>query len=727
MSLKENILEMQQVLESSGWLGRSGEISNYAECLLPLLSKLDWNGEIGQICEALPHYPDKIDQVDFINTMVNLNFNVKTGDINPKNFDSRLGPSLFVTSNSNRGDNVFIFNSGQEDLVEVYDANLKKMRTLNSLPNRKGRLFIFTPLSKDRESEDKITVRPDQGVFRWWRNITQRFDRVFVHIIVSSVIINLLALVSSLFVMFVYDKVIGSRSLDILPLFVAGALLAIAMETLLRYMRNRSMVFFGVRLDAIMSRELFKKLLLLPPSVIERSSISAHVARMKDFDSVREFFTGPVGIQIIELPFTFIFIITIFIIGGSLAFVPLSLAFIYIVFGLIMQHQLGVHTEDGARAGTRKQALLVETMTKIRSIKVHGLNNKWLEKFYDLAGISSLSSFYSSLYTSIIEAVAYGLSMVAGVATLSVGIMLVWSNNMTAGALIASMILTWRVLHPFQAVCNSLSRVQHVFKSVGQVHGFMKTPSEKSIVTSGKKLKFRGDITFAGVALRYSNQHGPVISGLSVEIRQGDVVAVTGPNGSGKSSLLKLINGLYPPQIGAIRIDGIDIRQMDPVMLRKHIAYAPQKTELFHGSIRQNLLMAKPDSSEEQILKALTWSDALKEVEALPERLQTFIGDYRSEQLSSSLAFQLSLSRAYLRESSIMLFDEFPPVLLNSSTGELFRQYREEKRGNKTIFFVSNRQDDMMTADTLIYIVGDGRVFAGKPEELLQALEENRN
>ena len=255
----------------------------------------------------------------------------------------------------------------------------------------------------------------------------------------------------------------------------------------------------------------------------------------------------------------------------------------------------------------------------------------------------------------------------------------------------------------------------------------MKTPSEKSIVTSGKKLKFRGDITFAGVALRYSNQHGPVISGLSVEIRQGDVVAVTGPNGSGKSSLLKLINGLYPPQIGAIRIDGIDIRQMDPVMLRKHIAYAPQKTELFHGSIRQNLLMAKPDSSEEQILKALTWSDALKEVEALPERLQTFIGDYRSEQLSSSLAFQLSLSRAYLRESSIMLFDEFPPVLLNSSTGELFRQYREEKRGNKTIFFVSNRQDDMMTADTLIYIVGDGRVFAGKPEELLQALEENRN
>jgi ATP-binding cassette subfamily C protein/ATP-binding cassette subfamily C protein LapB len=726
MSSTTKLLEMEQVLESSGWLGRSGEISNYARCLLPLLERLNWQGQIDQICQSLPHYPDQIDQVDFINTMVNLNFNVTTGDIHPKNFDSRLGPSLFVTTNFNRRDDgVFILNKGEGGQVEVYDATTEKQCSLKFFSSSKGRLFVFTPLSQGIQNNDILTAGAEQGAFKWWRNITRRFDRVFVNIAVVSVVINILALVSSLFVMFVYDKVIGSRSLDILHLTVLGAFLAITMETLLRYMRNRSMVFFGVRLDVILSREIFKKILLMPPSVIERSAISAHVARIRDFDSVRDLFTGPVGIQIIELPFTFIFIIMIAIIGGSLALVPLTLALIYVLFGLVMQHKLAIHTENGAKAGAQKQALLVETMTKIRAIKVHGLNNQWLDKFHHLSGISALSNFYSTLYTSIIEAIAYGLSMIAGVATLSVGIWLVWNNSMTTGALIASMILTWRVLHPFQAVCNSLASIRHNFKSVGQVYSLMKTAPEKSTVSSEAILQLRGDITFAGVALRYSSRVGPVISGLSLDIKQGDIVAITGPTGSGRSSLLKLVNGLYSPQIGAIRIDGIDIRQMDPVMLRKNIAYTPQKAELFHGSIKQNLLMAKPQATKQQIQKVLTLSDALEGVEALPEGLEEFVGDYRSEQLPSSLIFQLNLSRAYLRDSSIMLFDEFPPNLLNGQTGKLFRKYLEEKRGHKTIFFVSDRQEDMMAADILIHIVGDSRVFAGKPEELLQALEGN--
>ncbi len=724
MSSMKDSNKIHQFLESSGWLGRSGEISSYACCLVPLLSALEWHGEIERICEALPHYPDTFDQVDFINTMVNLDFNVNACDIRLKTFDHRLAPSLFVTTNSgNRDDGVYLLITGEDGAVTVYDGSTRALESFKTLPNRKGRLFVFTPLLKETDHENMISANADQTTFGWWRNLTRRFDWIFVQIVVVSVIINILALVSSLFVMVVYDKVIGSHAPDTLRFFVFGALLAIGMEGALRYMRNRSMVFFGVRLDAIISREIFKKMMSLPPPIIERSSTSAHVARMKDFDSVRDFFTGPSGIQIIELPFTVVFIITIAIIGGYLAIVPLSLALIYTLFGLAMQPKLGARTKGGARAGSEKQALLMETMTKIRAIKIHGLSHQWLAKFHRLSGVSSHSSFQTSLYTSVIEAVAYGLSVTAGVTTLSVGIWLVWNNKITTGALIASMMLTWRVLFPFQAMCNSLARIRHLFRSVGQVHSLMKSSSEKSNADPEKTPTIRGDITFAGVALRYSSRQGPVISGLSLEIKHGEIVVVTGPNGSGKSSLLKLVNGLYPPQIGAIRIDGDDIRQMDPVVLRKHIAYAPQKAELFHGSIEQNLLMARPQATRQQIREALNRSDALKEVDALPKGIQSFIGDYRSEQLSSMLKFQLNLARAYLRDSAIMLFDEFPPNLLNGRTGELFSEYRENNRGRKTIFFISDRQEDMIAADTLIYLSGDGRVLAGKPEELLQALK----
>jgi ABC-type multidrug transport system fused ATPase/permease subunit len=252
----------------------------------------------------------------------------------------------------------------------------------------------------------------------------------------------------------------------------------------------------------------------------------------------------------------------------------------------------------------------------------------------------------------------------------------------------------------------------------------MQRAPERNVSSGAESLKpIRAGITFAGVGLRYTSEKGPVISGLSLTIQHGQIVAVTGPSGSGKSSFLKLINGLYPPQIGAIRIAGQDIRQKDPVALRKSIAYAPQTVELYHGSIEQNLLMANPQATEKEITEAMARAGALDGIRQLPEGIRQFIGDYRSEQLSSTLAFQLNLARLYLRDAAIMLVDEFPPAVLNSDTGQLFKQYLMENKGHKTIVYVTDREDYMQHADLLVYLVGDGRVMAGKPEELLTALK----
>jgi ATP-binding cassette subfamily C protein/ATP-binding cassette subfamily C protein LapB len=713
---------MEEILGPARWLGLD-RISDYARGLTYLLAALEWNGQAGQICEALPHMPGEIDQVYLISTMTNLGFHVQSAHIQLDNIDHRLAPCLFIDDTNNDTPLVLTLNDSQTD-IEVFNAGDQSISPLKNHKKLVGTIYLFQPLNTERLKKNRITANVPPKSMQWFGHLAGRFKPIILQALLISVFINFLALASSLYIMVVYDKVIGSRSLLTLKYLVFGVLLAIAMEALFRYLRARSLAYFGVRMDAISSTAIFERLLFLPPKLIEGSSIPSQVARIKDFDSIRTFLSGSTGIRVIELPFTVIFIFTIAMIGGPLVLVPLALAVCYTILGLVMMPRIQAYTELGATARVKKQALLVETMKKLRSIKSHGLADAWWERFHTLSGQAAMTSFSTSFLSSIIEAIAHGLSILAGIATLSMGIWLVWNNQITTGALIASMILVWRVLTPMQATCNSLVQIRYIFRSISQVHKLIRTPPESDPhILDSQFTTLKGDVSFENVGLRYTVERGPVISGLSLKIKQGEIIAITGSSGSGKSSLLKLTNGLYSPQMGAILIDGIDIRQRDPVDLRKNISYVPQAAELFHGTIEKNLRMVKPEASDQELAEALKKANAYDTVQSLTKKINTFIGDYRSDQLSSIFTFQLNLARGYLRDGSIMLFDEFPPALLNSKTGELFLEFLVQNKGRKTIFFITDRQKDIMLADKLIYFPGTGSVLAGEPKPLLDALQ----
>ena len=712
-------VDLRQQLKPASWLG-TGKVSDYANSLTFLLPVLRWRGSPNQLCEALPHMPEQLDQFDIINTMINLGYKVHSIAINLHNIDTRLTPCFFVCEED---DSPLVLLSDADKELAVYRPADDSVIRLSEYRQCSGNLFTFEPLTKETSRENRITGNPDKKVFRWFRDLIRRFDFIFSQAFFVSFLINILALASSLFVMTVYDKVIGSRSVDTLRYLVFGTLLAMCIESLLRYLRARSFAYFGVRMDAIISSSIFERLLFLPPRLIEGSSIPSQVTRIKDFDSIREFFSSPMGISVIELPFTLIFIFTIAVIGGSMAFVPLVLGGCYALLAMVMLPRIQQKTEQGAVASVRKQAMLVETMKKIRSLKLHGLGDKWCQRFQLLSGQAAYTSFSSAFLSSLIEAFAYGLSVIAGVATLSLGIFLVWNGKLTTGGLIACMILIWRVLTPMQSICNSLNRIRYIFRSVGQVHKMLSSaPESANIAADPTLLRIKGDVTYNGVGLRYSSERGAVFSGFSLKIKQGELIAISGPSGVGKSSLLKLTNGLYSPQMGSILIDGLDIRQSDPVELRKKISYTPQLAELFHGTIEKNLRMVKPDATDAELIEAITWAGALEQIKMLPNELNAFIGDYRTEQLSSTFIFQLTLARSYLRDAPIMLFDELPSAVVNSSTGILFLEYLEAQQGKKTIFFITDRKEEILMANRLIYLPDNGQVLAGDPQELLNAL-----
>jgi len=726
--MKKDFLERSSILqgriEPYGWLSKTGPPSPFASCVAPLLTSLGWNGEVHQICESLPHYPDQIDRVDFINTMANLNYQIKHTAIHLRNFDSRLAPCLVVVNEGTPGEIPCVVFPGQDEKLYAFEGNTSECVPFVKLTGKKGTIYTFKPLDEDGLDKNKLTQQVHEKPSRWARFLSKRFTSVFKQIFVLSMVINLLALVSSLFVMAVYDKVIGNNAPDTLYYLAIGAVMAIFFESILRYLRARSLAFFGVRVDAIITQSIFERLLYLPPRIVESSSIPAQIARLKDFDSVRNFFSGPVGINLVEIPFTLIFIFTIYFIGGPLVRIPLLLAFFYLLLGLVMLPRIQTSTEEGAVAGVQRQTLMVETMQKFRTIRIHGAMDTWLERFRKLSGVSSYTSFKSSQQTALVEAIAYGLSVAAGVGTLVYGIFLVWEQQITTGALIASMMLVWRVISPLQSICNSLVRIRYIFRSVGQVHKLMRSAPENSNTLSDQPFNVTGNITFSGVGLRYTADRNAVFSGMTLDISAGEVVAVTGPSGSGKSSLLKLIIGLYPPQMGAILIDGLDIRQRDPIALRRNISYTPQMPELFHGSIEQNLRMCKPNATVEELNDCLHLAGALDSVNSFEGGMSYFIGDYKSEQLSTTLIYQLTLARTYLRDAAIFLFDEMPPTLLGKETGVRFHEFLREHKGSKTMLFVTEREEDILKADKLIYLTGTGQVLTGEPAELLAALKK---
>ncbi len=724
INLLEKSSHLQARIEPYGWLSKTGVPSPFAACIAPLLTALEWNGEVHQLCESLPHYPDQIDRVDFINTMANLNYQIQHTSVALNNLDPRLTPCLIVINEGTEKESPYIIFPGRKDTLNTFDSKTLECVPFETIAKNNGTIYTFKALDEGGLNKNTLSQQVHEKASQWAKHLGKRFTPVFKQIFLTSIVINLLALVSSLFVMAVYDKVIGSNAPDTLHYLAIGALMAIAFESLLRYLRARSLAFFGVRIDAIITQSIFERLLYLPPRIVESSSIPAQITRLKDFDSVRNFFSGPVGINLIEIPFTLIFIFTIYFIGGSLVRIPLLLALAYAVLGLIMLPRIQTSTEEGAAANVQRQTLMVETMRKFRPIRIHGAMDTWLERFRKLSGVSSYTSFKSSQQTAFVEAIAYGLSVAAGVSTLTYGIFLVWDQVITTGALIASMMLVWRVISPLQSICNSLVRIRYIFRSVGQVHKLMRSAPENSTTLSDQPFHIKGDITFSAVGLRYTTDSGAVFSGMTLDIKAGEVVAVTGPSGSGKSSLLKLIIGLYPPQMGAVLIDGLDIRQRDPIALRRNISYAPQMPELFHGSIEQNLRMCKPDASMEELENCLHLAGALDNVNHFKDGMAYFIGDYRSEQLSTTLSYQLTLARTYLRNSSIFLFDEMPSTLLGKKTGIHFLNYLREHRGSKTMLYVTDREEDILKADKLIYLAGNGQVLTGDPAELLAALKK---
>lgn len=673
----------------------------YVASMMMLLNALDWSGNIKNALYSLPVRSDiaDIDLVDICDSMADLGYVNHEMQIDIDDIDTRLFPCLYV--NENTENKALVLLSKKDHEISAFDPKIKSIIKIVAKKYPVGRAYFFKKIDI-QTLEDEIQAKKSAGL-SWFWIIFSRFRPIINKVILASVFINIFALSMPLFITSIYDWVIDTGAVDTLLLVMIGIFVAFGAESALRIYRLRAMVWLGARLDDIISNAIFERLIFAKAYNTESASIAAQMSRLRTFESIRQFFTGPLFGVIVELPFTVILLGAIWVIAGPLFLIPISVAILFTLFLIIIYSISVVSIKESANSARIRHQHEVETFIKIDSLHSNGIAHNWWLRYKEKLSDSVTRKFHMNFISSIVENFTRAVVLMCGVAVMTFGVHLVWDGSITIGALVATMLLIWRIVGPMQTLTLALPRFVQLNDSIQQINQLMNIELEKPPLMTGKPIyAMQGNVKFSSIGLRYSRETEPLLFGLDLNVKQGETIAITGANGSGKSSLLKLINGLYQPQAGVVYIDGTNIKQLDPIELRSYISYMPQLPNFFEGTIKENITLLNPFITPEGLDNVLKNSDALDDIQKLKNGLDTIIGSDR-EQLDIDLMYKLNFARVLARNSTIILLDELPNYLLNDKLGKLYmRMITECKQQKKTVFFVSQRKEYLQCADKII-------------------------
>ncbi len=678
-------------------------VSGAAGCLMPLLAALNWHGEPRDIAEAAPHFADGLDIGGLRKILASLNYATQWHRGRLSDIDPRLLPCLFAPDDSE----LLVVLGADADGVQVVDGATGELSTMAG------------DLVGDAYFVSKI-VQEDADSDRGWSSSTlSRFRRFFLQIFLVTALTSTLALAVPLFIMALYDRVIPAKSISTLAFLGVGIAILLGAEALLRLIRARLIAYIGARSDLIVGTSALSQLLHMPVSMTERTPISATVSRLQQFEVLRDFFVGPLAAVLFELPFVILAIVVIVVIAGPLAWIHITLTVAFLIAAAIAFPALRRAARLAGRATAKRNEFLMETVAHLRSVKEAGADDIWSQRHRVLSAAAAQGQHRMARANAVLQTTGQQFMLLAGIATLALGAQRVMQDSMTIGALIAAMALTWRVVGPLQSGLVNLSRLHQVLGGRRQLDRLMSLTREKEPNSVYRSIRrFAGHVSFNRVSMRYAPDGNPALLGVSFTAEPGEVVAVTGPSGAGKSTVIRLILGLYTPQAGAVSLDGIDIRQLDVSELRGAVAYLPQTTQVYHGTIAQNLRLTNPVASLPSDRRRSRRANLWHEIAALPEGLETRLTEAAHHRLSEGFLRKLCLAQAYLKPASVYLLDE-PSSNMDHDDDAVFKHAIEDLRGHATVFVVTHRPSHIRLADKLLVLRDGGAVFFGSPSELL--------
>jgi len=566
-------------------------------------------------------------------------------------------------------------------------------------------------------------VRPAVARHWFWSAIlTQRF--VYRDVLWAALLINLFALAFPLFSMNVYDRVVPNNAVETLWALAVGVLLILGADLFMRLLRSHFVDEASARIDVQISRTLMEKVLGMR---LEHrpESVGSFASNLRGFEQVRDFIASSTVTALIDLPFALVFVVVIAWISPWLA-VPVLAAFaIILVVGHVLQHRLHHLAETTYKAGALRNATLVESLTAIETIKSQGAESvvqaKWerANAFLAQTNVKMRALSSSAMYST------STLTQVVSVVTILIGVFLIAQRDLTMGALIACTTLASRALSPAGQIVGLLMQYQGARTALESLNKVMDKPVERPAGESFiQRPQLRGDIEFRNVRFHYPNRQDSAIEGMSFRITAGERVALIGRVGSGKSTIQRLMMGLYQPNDGAVLLDGVDLRQLDPADVRRNCAHVSQDVTLFYGTLRENIAFGMPWADDSAIVAAAEVAGLTDFVNRHPRGFDMGVGE-RGESLSGGQRQSVGIARAVLHNAPILLLDE-PTSAMDFSTEAQITARMGQFVHDKTVVLVTHRTS-MLAMVTRVIVIDGGKIVADGPRDrIMEALASGR-
>jgi ATP-binding cassette subfamily C protein LapB len=621
---------------------------------------------------------------------------------------------------------ILVMRDGTTRILLATDPQARRATVIDPSADRHPADLSFAQLEADYlgyaffarpspSADPRAVAAGDLPKMHWFWSVVSRFWGNYSHVAIAAFIVNILALASPLFVMSVYDRVIPNGALPSLIALAIGMGIAVVFDFIMRTVRSRIIDMTGKKIDVVLAADIFEHVLSLKMAN-RPTSVGILANQMRDFDSVREFFTSGTVVSVTDLLFAILFIIVLFIIAGPIAWIPLIVLPVMIVVGLVLQRPLDRAIRQLQAESAARHGILVESLTGVEAVRAVGAEARMQTGWERSVAATARSGEDVHFWSSLALTSASTAQQLTNLLMVIAGVFLVLDGKLSVGALIAATMLAGRVLAPITGIAAVITRATQTMTSLKAIDRVMnlerERPADRTYVA--RKIE-QGRISFDNVTFKYPNAPDTALDRVSFSIAPGERVGIIGRVGSGKTTVGRLLVGFYEPQEGRILIDGVDSRQYDPADLRNGIGFVLQDTDLFFGKLRDNIALGKPAATDAEVLEAARLSGVEGFIAGHPLGYDMPIAE-GGRSLSGGQKQAIGLARTMIRKPKILFLDEPTAHFDVRSETEFLERLKTIAAGEMTII-VSTHRMSLLSLVTRLLVFDRGRLIADGPRD----------
>ncbi len=584
-----------------------------------------------------------------------------------------------------------------------------------------GRYFLVKKQFRYDERSPEVLKTRDGHWF--WGTIWQS-KKIYRDVLIASILINLFAIAAPMFTRLVYDKVVPNLAFETLWVLASGIFVIFLFDLTLKLLRSYFIDVAGKKSDILISSKLFSKVMGIrmearPPST------GAFARHLQEFESIREFFTSATIGSLIDLPFAVLFLVLIWLMAGNLVLVPIVGVCILIIYSLLIQGPLRKAIEEGSRLASQKYANLIESISGLETVKLFGAQSQFQFRWEEAVAHMANWNIKSRRITDGIQNTAGFVQQASNVGMIILGVYLIAEGELTMGGLIAATMLSGRAIGPMVQLSLLSTRYNQAKSSLSIIEQVMEMPDEQE---EGKRYIHRpivqGKIELEKVTFHYPDSPIASIRDLSLTINPGEKVAIIGRIGSGKTTLERLIMGLFQPTEGHVRIDDTDISQLHHIDIRRNIGCVPQDSNLFYGTIRDNITLGRPLADDRDVMDAANRSGVTVFTQQDPAGLERQVGE-GGMLLSGGQRQAVAIARALLGRPPVLLMDEPTSAMDNRSEMHIKHQLGQ-LAPSETLILITHKTSMLDVVDRVI-VMEKGSVIADGPKgQVLNDLKQGK-